>query len=380
MITVDSLLAPVTTDQIELRWLDQLQALGLPAKSWRKGGSLRTILRVLAGSYAGFTQSISGFIYAGFIETASGGWLTLLAYYVYGVSRIVATFATGSMQLTNAGGGVFVVPASTYQIAHAITGKVYTNQAAFTLNPASTITIPIQAVELGTLSNALPGTITAPITILPGVTATNPVAVSGSDDEKDADLRQRSKDRLAIIGGKGPRGAYRFAAQSAVRGDGSPVNVNRISVSPQSSTGIVTIYVASVAGAPTTSDLPFITASIETLARPDTDTVVLNAATPIPLTRALTVWARRTDGVDATTLASLVQSALLDYVTTYPIGGLPKPPGTQGYLYATAIEGVAKSAHPSVFAVDGVGSDLLMAAGTVVTLATTITVNIVDVK
>ena len=46
-------------------------------------------------------------IRAGFLETARGPWLTLLARNMFGVERGEATFATGEIQLTNGGGGVF---------------------------------------------------------------------------------------------------------------------------------------------------------------------------------------------------------------------------------------------------------------------------------
>lgn len=379
MITISDLLQPLTDQQILSKWLDQLESVGLPAKSWRAGGSLRTILAILAKAYAAFVTSMLGFVQAGFLETSTGGWLTLLAYYVYGVTRIVATSATGQVQLTNGGGGLYNIPAGAFQVAHATTGKVYQNQSSFTLNPGDVLLIDVQAIELGSASNATPGTVTKLVTALAGVTATNLTSIVGNDAEKDPDLRQRCKDKLGIIGGKGVRGAYRYAITSALRTDGTPVDINRSSVSPQSSTGIVTIYVASAAGAPTMSDLPFISASIEALARVDTDTVSLNAATAMPFANALTVWARRTDGIDASAIAALVVASLLDFLTTYPIGGIPKPPSSTGYLWASALEGAAKAAHASIYAVDGVGSDVLMTVGQVATLGATVSVNIVDV-
>lgn len=376
--TIEELLTPITGDQMLEKFLNTLESLGLKARSWREGGALRTILRILADAFAAFIVSMLGFVRAGFLETATAGWLTLLAYYVYGVSRIESTFATGQVQFTNSGAGVYdPIPARSINVINAVTGKAYTNVNAFALNPADVLLIDVIAIELGADSNATPGTVTRLETTLPGVTVTNPAAIVGEDAEKDPDLRQRCKDKLGILSGKGPRGAYAYAIRSAKRGDGSSVDVNRHFISPSSSTGIVTIYVASPAGAPTMGDLPFIVDSIETYARPDTVTLNLQAAAPVAFSRTLDVWARVTDGVDGAAISNAVASALLDMITLYPIGGLKKS-SVNHYLYATTVEGTAKAAHPSIFAVDGADPNMALAEGEVATLASTIVVHFVN--
>lgn len=381
MISIEELLEPVTTDQQLEKFLTTLEAVGVHAKAWRKAGSLRTILRIVAATYAGFSQAILGFTRAGFLETAEKGWLTLLAFNSYGVTRIPATFATGPVTLVNAGGGNYPVQADELRlISEANGGKGYTNTTAFTLAPGATITIDVLAIEVGSASSAPPGTITKLETVLPGVTATNALAVVGADEETDTDLRQRCKDKLATISGKGPRGAYGFAVRSAVRDDGSPVDVNRLRVSPGSSTGVVTVYVASPAGAPIGSDLPFIETAIETYARPDAVTAILLPAVPVPYARSLTVWARRIDGLTAADLGTLVSRALIDLIATYPIGGIAKPPSTQGYLYADRIAGTVQSAHAAIFDVDGAGADIALAPNEVATLAATLDVRLVEVS
>lgn len=381
MISIEELLVPVTTAQQEEKFLSTLESIGVKARSWREGGSLRTILRIVAATYAGFSTSILGFVRAGFLETADTGWLTLLAYYVYGVSRIEATFATGQVRLTNAGGGVYAAVAiGALTVKSPVTQKTYTNTEVFTLNPGDVLLVAVQAVEQGTSSSAPPTTVTSLVTIMPGVSVTNLTAIVGRDAEEDPELRQRCRDKLGILSGKGPRGAYAYAVRSAVRTDGSPVNINRLAITPSSSTGTVSIYVASPSGAPASTDLVFIRESIELYARPDTVTATVLAANPVAFSKSLTVWAKRTDGVSAADLTTLVGNALLTMISAYPIGGIPKTPSVQGYLYATTIEGAAEAAHSSIFAIDGVGSDLLMNLGDVATLAATLTIRIVDVS
>src|SRR5205085_11030974 len=109
-------------------------------------------------------------------------------------------------------------------------------------------------------------------------------------------------------------------------------------------------------------------------------TVNVNAATGVPVTRTLTVWCKRVDGVSASDVKALVEAKLAAEIQEYPVGGIAKPPSIQGYLYADFLAGVAKSAHSSIFDIDGTGSDVALAVGEVATLAVTVNVRIVDVN
>ncbi len=384
LIPVDDLTTPLTADAVDLLMQNTLEAMGMPAKSWRKGGVARTILRTAAITYSGFTVLMSNAIKAGFLETATGDWLTLLAKYVYGVDRRASTFATGTFTFVNAGGGVYP-PAGSYaadqvRVTWIAGKKSYTNTATFSIAGGATVLVPFRAVEAGAASSAPANAITSIETpVMLGVTVTNAVAIAGSDAEADADLRQRCRDKLGALSLNGPRGAYLYAAKSAVRGDGTPVDINRISISASSSTGVVNIYAASPSGVPLSTDLTFVRASIENIARPDSVTVNLLGVTPVALSTSLVVWMRRTDGLSTTDVAALAQAALLAMIQTYPIGGIAKTPGAQGYLWSDNIAGTVKAVHPAVFDVDG-AVDLALNPGEVATLAVTLLVQVVDVQ
>jgi len=316
-------------------------------------------------------------IKAGFLESATGAWLALLAKNVYGVDKILATFATGQVQVSNAGGGVYPFNPGELQVKNSSTGAVYANTASITLNPTDVLLVDIQALIAGSASTSAAGTIDALVTELVDVTCMNPAAVVGTDDETDEVLRQRCRDKLGSLSPLGPRAAYAYAVRSALRLDGSPVDINRLAVSPDSSTGVVDVYCASPSGTPISTDLDAVAANIEAVARPDTVTVNVHGATTVPLASSLTVWAYTTAGLDAPGLTTLVENALIAMIEAYPIGGVAKPPSTQGYLYQSTIEGTALGAHDSVFAVDGVGGDLAISPGQVATLTATVTVRFV---
>jgi uncharacterized phage protein gp47/JayE len=378
MIDINELLAEVTADEILAKFLDALEALGVPAKSWRAGGVYRTILRVVAITYASFVAIMRLFIGAGFLETATGTFLTAMALSVYGVTRIPATFATGTVTLVNAGGGVFLLGIGELVVKSSTTGKSFTNTASISLGAGDTVGVDIQALEIGSASSAPATTIDTLVTSLPSVTCSNAAAVIGSDEELDADLRARCLARLGVLGGKGPRSAYEYAIRSATRIDGSPVDINRFSLTPSTTTGVITIYVASPSGAPVAADVTAVADSIEALARPDTVTATTLAASPVALTDSLTVWARKSAaaGLDAAGLQALVEAALEAMIRDYPIGGLAKTPATTYYLFGSETVGAAQSAHVSIYAVDG-AVDHVLTAGQVATLSATIDVRLV---
>lgn len=379
MIPIDELTTPLTEDQVFESFLQILEDLSVPARTWRKGGARRTILRVVARTYAGFTSLMAAAIKAGFLDTATGPWLTLLAYYVYGVTRIPATFATGLLSFTNTGGGMYSYSPDEVRILNTATGKAYRNTSSFTLNPGDTnIYVDVEAVEAGSASSATPDTVTQLETTILGVTVTNPVALVGTDEESDEALRQRCRDKLSTLSPRGPRGAYRYAVLSAKRLDGSPVDINRVQVSSDPETGVVTLYAASPSGAPSAEDLDAARLNIEEVARPDTVTVNLYAATPVAVASALTVWATRTEGIGVDDYREDVLLALAKDISLYPIGGIAKPPSTQGYLYGDHIAGVAEAANPSIFDVDGADDDIALAPGEVPVLSATVDVRIVE--
>jgi hypothetical protein len=160
----------------------------------------------------------------------------------------------------------------------------------------------------------------------------------------------------------------------------TPVNVNRFSITPSSSTGVVTVTIASPSGTPSVADIEGVENSIEAIARPDSVTKDVVAASTVALSRTLTVWAKRVEGVSASDISTLVNTALVPAIAAYPIGGITKPPATQGYLYADFIAGTVIGAHSSIYDVDGVGDDVPLAPDEVATLATTISVRIIEVS
>lgn len=389
-LTIDQLLTVYTADDLYLSspqgntglFVDWLTAapFAVTADKWKSGGIASSITRVVAILYASFSLVIATVTKFGFLPTASGGWLRLLARYVYGVTPIFATSATGQVTIANSGGGLYSYAKGDLVVQDTDTGKQYRNLALVTINPGQTVTgIDIIALEVGTSSNAPPTKIDALATPQIGLTVSNPLAVVGQDDEQDEVLRQRCLDALGARSVFGPRSAYRYAVSVAKLLSGAPVNVNRVKVSPYSSTSRVDILLASPAGAVTPSDITAVADSVAELAEVDTDTVTVASAVAIPFTKSLLVYAKKKKGLDAATIQAKVLAYLIDFVANWPIGGRVKAgSGPQGALWDKSVLEAAKAADDTIWLVTADNVDLLLNPNEVASVGFTVAVRITE--
>ncbi len=380
MIPIDQLFQAQTKDEVREQLLSLIETVGVPARSWRKGGALSTILTYVAALIAALTAVMVTAIRSMFLDTSEGFWLTQLAYYVYGVTRIDATFATGKVSFTNTSATTYTKQIGEVRVFNPTTKKTYTNTEIVTIpGLAVDVRFAFQAVEQGSASSSASASVTSIETTMLGVTCTNPDAIVGSDPESDADLRQACRDKTATLSPNGPRAAYAYFARRTKRIDGSAVDINRVTVTKDSSVGVVTVYLASPSGAPVGSDVTAVADNLYNNCVPDGQRADVFAATPVTLSLpSVVVYARKESGQTAEALKAGVLAALVALQRDYPIGGLKKGPGLPGYLFGDKISGVITGSSPAIFDVDGVGSDLLLTAGQVASINATVTVNLVS--
>lgn len=371
-LSLDDLIKPISSDEYMATQEGILRALGVDPAKYRRGGVLRVLMRAQSMTFAGLTEIMVSVVRSGFLDLAEGGWLTLLARYVFGVERLAAQPASGDVTFTNTGGGTFApgdYPAGSVRLYSSRTGKKYFNAEPIALAPLSTITIGVVAVELGAESNASADDIDSLETSLLGVEVTNEEAVVGLEEESDEDLRGACRAKLASISGLGPRGAYQWAVRQARRFDGTPTAINRVFVPEGTATGIVDVILASASGAPIVPDVLAATASIEVVARPSGTRVAVAAAGEVPFDRVVTIWVRRTPGLNLPALAAKGGQAIATGFSTYQLGGIRKPGQEEGAVYTDWVKGLCK-VHPAVFDVDlSLESDLPLARTQVATWA-----------
>ncbi len=378
MIDIDTLIRSTTSTELFTKILDTLETVGIPAKSWRQGGVSRSVLGALAEvGYQGATiarDCVAGM----FLAFGRGSYLTAHAEDVFGVIRIPSTFAAGKVTLTNTAGGVYNLGADELVARASSTGARFRVTEAFTLSsgtPAvpTSITVEVQAVEPGAASSVSPLEVDELETPLTGVTVSNAEAIVGADAETDDALVRRCLASRGTWSSLGPRDAYEFAALSATLNDGSPVSINRVTVQRTNSTGTVTVVCATPSGTPSGAELTAVEENVEAKARPDTVTAIIAGAIPKATSQTITVWCR---GGVADAIEELAEDALAALISTYPIGGIPKAIGGQGYLYTDAIAAAVIGSAPEIFDVDITGGDIALAYNEVATNTTTFDVRI----
>lgn len=347
MKSLDTLTTPRTVAQITDSIYTALSIQGVNTTLWKAGSPLRTLIAGLAIILASFSQLQAALARMSFLALATGSWLSLVAFYVFGVTRDPGSFATGSLVLTNGAGGVFTYDPFTVTFSNG--SHTYKNVTAISLaSGPSTQTITIQATELGSGSSAGATTITTLVTPLPGVTCSNPTALVGNDEEDDATLRLRCAEKLGTLSPNGPRDAYAFVARTSVRADGSSIGVTRIRTIADGYGGIDAYFATGSGGIPGTvgdlsTDLGIVDENLQTQVVPLAITLRSHTATGQTISVTYEVWISSTDTRTDGEIETAIQKALDAFVATRPIGGDQITP-PNGVVTKSALEDVVGAA------------------------------------
>jgi len=352
---LDDLVTPVTRQEAQASIYSVLATLGVSTTSWKPGAVVRTMIAATSVVFASLSELQARIARMGFLELSEGAWLRLVARYVYGVEAFDATFASGSITLTNGGGGVYSFDADDLIFANTITGKTYRNTTAVSLPAMSEATVAIAATEAGTDSTSGAGEIDSMVTVVLGVTCSNALPLTGTDEETDQELRTRCLEKLGALSPFGPWDAYAYAARSAVRADGSSIGINRLRI-VKDGYGTVTTYLAGPSGAITgdandpASDLGIANVAIQTKAAPlAVNAVVLSAANNVIATTC-EVWMYNTSALSDDQIEDAINLAVRNFAAAQPIGGnvIGSDPGK---IFVSALTAAIFDALPQIFRV-----------------------------
>ena len=349
MATLAELTKPLTAAQVQTSIYSAIAAKGITTTSWKPGAVVRTIIAALAIVLAAITVLVSLLARSGFLELASGDWLDLVAYHVYGTERIEATFATGIVKLTNIEGvGSFLnVPAGDL-VVKTPGGKTYRSTEVFSL-PAfagAVAYVNVQAIEEGSEGGSTNAdTITEFVTVFVGCTVTNEAPLVGSDRESDTSLRARARAKTGTLSPNGPKDAYSYIATSAKRADGSAIGVTRVRCVGDGAGGI-DVYVAGPDGdlngtvGDEETDLGIVDRDIHEHVVPLAVTATVQTATPAPIAVEYTLWLDSRIGRSGDEIKETIEDRLAEYLSGVAIGGELLPGVSGGYVYRSAIEAV----------------------------------------
>ncbi len=347
--TIEELTTPLTRQEVQQSIYDVLAAVGVNTTAWKPGAVVRTMIVAVSIVLASLSTLMALIAKSGFLETAEGAWLTLVAKHVFNVEREGAAFATGEITLVNASGGIYVVDPDDLTFT-TVAGVEYRNTTGFTLVASSSITVPIQAVEVGTPSSAGPLAITVMNTPLTGVTCSNANALVGRDPEADAPLRARCSEKLGALSPNGPWDAYSFAVRNATRADGSLVPVNRVRLT-KDGFGNVTVYCATPTGPVEPADLVILDEAVQHNAAPLAVTATVLSATAVPVAVTYELWMYNTSGLTEAQVRAAVDKQLVAFMSAQPIGGNVIDPDP-GKIFRDAIRAAIGAAVPEIFHVE----------------------------
>lgn len=316
-IDVRDLFVAETYTALLARGLAACVTAGLSVLSWRVGDPSHTLLAWLAEMIAERDLVAAEFFKAGFLRSATGSWKTLVAQDVFGVTRGSATYATPTVTLSNAGGGVYNKAAGEVIVKSSSSGVTYRSTAALSLasGPGTSATLALVCDEAGSAGTCGVDEVDEIVSTMLGVTITASTAAIGIDEQSDASLEEECLSTLGALSANGPPDAYNAVAlNSALTGT---TDVTRSTTSESSATGAVTQYVAGASGAVSAGVVDAVQDAIETWATPATITPTVASATNAAQTVAYTISG---DDIPATAEDD-IEDLVIAYFAELPIGG-----------------------------------------------------------
>lgn len=358
-ISIDDILTPMSLTACETSIYTVLGWLGVPTTGWKPGGVARAIVTMVATMQQAASEMVSNIGRSAFFSSASGDWLSMVAQQTYGVNRIEATFADGTVLLTNSGGGDYSSPplgVGEVIVSCSNSGKTYVNTSEISLGPATSATGTFRAEDSGAASNALPGEIDTMQTALVGVTCSNTTTFVAADEQSDESLRSTIESKIDSLSPCSPAQAYNYAMLHATRADGTSLGVTRSTTVGGSTTGAVYVYVASAAGGTYTgdsedpsTDLGRLTQIAQETVAPIGPSVFVKSAINQPIDVVYAAYSTVSSSYSATASTGLISSAVEEFLSSMSIGGRVIPGDTVGRLYRDELTAAIRSAVPSVF-------------------------------
>lgn len=382
-----------TVEGVRSKLITYAQTASLIITDWLVGGPGQQIFESVSQTIATTTSVIAAVVrgYASLDTSTDPGDVDpfdeanasrapvpgMLSHYganTFGTKRQDETFATGFFTFDNSAGVVPRTfgpdaldftwttasppsPAPTYK--NAADSAIYTNpDGTVTVAAGAVLEIPVRANEAGSRSNAPPSALTL-TTSMTGPTGTNAAAILGRDRESAPTYRERCRQAPSRTSLGGPTAAYAYLARTNLDGtallnaNGDPVNISRVQVTQDSTTGIVRAFFGSPSGAAIGEDVDAANENIQSnaFAVPDAITYTGAAAEAVDLDVEGTAKIKAGPGVVNATVRQAIVDALALAFTEFPIGGVDQVDGA-GVIYTDDLQAIAANACPGLYAVN----------------------------
>jgi len=308
-----TLTTPTTAAQYLSQILATLAAQGFPVTAWQAGNAGRTLAVADAAALADLRAVIADVARGGYLDTATGDWLTLLAAGLFDLTRTPATYAVGSVTLSCVPtAGPYNLTAGALVVSDGTRRWRSTNTASLTLPSSGSLPVEVRAESPGAAYNVSGSTLsTTPVSpSLAGVTvtaATSWITTAGAVEESDASLRARCRLRWSTLGRGATLEAYEYNALAA-----GVAAITRAQAIAGVGDGTVTVYIAQASGAATSPQVATVQTYISGVC-PATDAPTVIAATAVPIDVTATVYvAAASNSAANRTLATDAITAYID--------------------------------------------------------------------
>jgi phage-related baseplate assembly protein len=355
-IQVQTLFSLQTAAQFLNAGLELAATMGLPVTTWRAGDPTRTLYHFLAESLAERDSTIAEFIKAGWLSTAEGDWLEVLAWETFGVEKTQATYAEPTITLRNDGGGYYDLDAGDLTVKSTESDVTFHSTSAGVLSAGATVTFDLVADVAGSAGSVGIDEVDALVTTLSGVVVVSSTAGLANDAQSDEELREQCRASRGALSPNGPRDAYEFVARSsALTG---LTSITRAKATGNGGTGAVSVYVAGLSGAVTAEAVAAVQSAIELWAEPLTVNATVASASALAVSLTITVNKSETNALTDAQLQSAIESALVTLFAATKIGGV------DGGIANSRLVSEVHGAVPG-------GFDSVVVGGTSITLAAT---------
>lgn len=314
MTTFAELQTAKSADTYLTEILATLAAQGFPVTAWQSGNAGRTLARADAAALADLRAVIAEVASGGYLDEASGDWLTLLAKGVFDLDRTSAEYAVGEVTLTcAAGAGPYNITEGSLVVSDGTRRWRSTNTSTVVLSSGGTRVFEVKAESPGIAYNVAGTLVTVIVSpALAGVTVsavTDWLTTSGAAEETDASLRARCRARWGTLGRGANDSAYLYWART---GHADAAQVTKAKVVWGPGDGTLTVYLAGPSGAVSSPNVATVAAWINAN-KPGTDNPTVQSAIAIPVSLIATVTV--TAASDSTANRALATDALSAYVS-----------------------------------------------------------------
>jgi len=359
MTSITDLVVAKTKAVLYSSWLALATGLGVPVTSWEVGDPTDSLAQWVTEEIAALEVVFVDFCKSAFLDYAAADstlyeWLVIVAAQNFGYVARTATYATGTIRLTNTAGGIYTFDIGDLTIKNSVTGATYHNTESGTLlggtlSMATIIDLAIEADLPGSASTSGVGDIDTMVTTFLGVTCSNAAVVTGQDAEPATSIVTGCRAKLARMTNGGPKDAYvSVALDSALTGTTEAIKARSTS---DSVTGQVSVYVASATGTVTAPSLALIQSAVELWAEPLCITPTVYSATAMSFSVQYSVVAYKSWGLTSVEAVAAIDAALMAWFAERPIGGDITPTATLGSLKQNMIEAAIASTSDKIFSV-----------------------------